>query len=117
MKEIDTKKIVDHVWEENDLHSEVYKVAAQIAINQYKQQEIRSNLKPNVFYTPEEIGILIRQRRKMLNVSVPTLAELSDVSDVTLYTTEENKTNLTIKTLTKILDVLGYEIRIVLKSV
>jgi len=68
------------------------------------------------FGDESNLGDLIKRRRKMLHI---TQEELSNVSGVGLHTIkriELNNANPTINTVMKILDMLGYELFINLKS-
>ena len=59
---------------------------------------------------------LIKERRKVLNVTQETLADLADVGLRTLKEFESGKGNPTLSTLQKLCDVLGFEIKFVIKS-
>jgi y4mF family transcriptional regulator len=63
-----------------------------------------------------QIGSKVRARRKELNVTQLHLAELAGVNVNTIYKLEQGQGNLTLKVLLKILDVLGLEIKLVVKS-
>ena len=67
------------------------------------------------FIVGSDVGGFIRLRRKQLKVKQEDLAEIAGISERTLRSIEKNKANPTIDTLTKLLDVLGYEIFINLK--
>lgn len=59
---------------------------------------------------------LIKERRKVLNVTQETLADLADVGLRTLKEFESGKGNPTLSTLQKLCDALGLEIKFVIKS-
>ncbi|MCH7398774.1 helix-turn-helix domain-containing protein [Belliella sp. DSM 107340] len=67
--------------------------------------------------TIQEIGIYIRERRKMLEVTQPDLAEMAGISINTLYKIERGVANPSVKVLKKIGDILGLEISIGLKKI
>jgi len=56
------------------------------------------------------IGKSIKERRKILRVTQPQLAELAGISVNTLYKIERGQANPTLDTLTKIADTLGMEV-------
>ncbi len=58
----------------------------------------------------------LKERRKVLNVTQETLAELSGVGLRTLKQFESGKGNPTLETLQKLCDVLGLEISLDIKS-
>ena len=64
----------------------------------------------------KQIGSKVRARRKELKVTQLHLAELAGVNVNTIYKLEQGEGNLTLKVLSKILDVLGLEIKLVVKS-
>ena len=57
-----------------------------------------------------EIGINIRDRRIFLNLKQEDLAEIAGVAIKTIYAIESGKANPSVKTLMKLLNVLGMEI-------
>ena len=63
-----------------------------------------------------EIGDTIQQRRKQLKITQAHLAEMAGVNINTIYRLEKNKANPTLEVLTKIADVLGMEIKLVIKK-
>jgi y4mF family transcriptional regulator len=63
-----------------------------------------------------KIGTIVRARRKELRVTQLHLAELAGVNVNTIYNLEQGEGNLTLNVLSKILDVLGLEIKLVVKS-
>jgi len=64
----------------------------------------------------EELIITIKERRKVLQVSQETLAELSGVGLRTLKQFESGKGNPTLLTLQKLADVLGMELCLKIKT-
>ena len=58
----------------------------------------------------EQIGTVIKTRRKSLGLTQPHLAELADISVNTLYKLERGQTNPTLEVLEKLLEVLGLEL-------
>ena len=62
------------------------------------------------------IGIAIRERRKELGVTQPHLAELAGVSTNTLYKLERGQGNPTLDVLNKLAEVLGMELKLVVKK-
>jgi transcriptional regulator with XRE-family HTH domain len=64
----------------------------------------------------EDIGAIVQRRRIELALNQQDLAEMSDVTIKTLYAIESNKGNPTIEVLQRVLDVLGLEIKIQIKS-
>jgi len=62
------------------------------------------------------LGEIIKRRRKILNITQEQLSEVSGIGKNTINKIELNKTNPTINTVMKILDTLGYELFINLKS-
>lgn len=65
----------------------------------------------------ESIGQTIKKRRKQLEITQPVLAELADVSKNTIYKLERGTSNPSIKVLNQILEVLGLEIKVHVKSI
>lgn len=63
-----------------------------------------------------QIGIAIKQRRKSLNITQPTLAALAGVGLNTLVAVERGEGNPKIDTLVAILDTLGQQFTITLKD-
>ncbi|MFZ4725809.1 MAG: helix-turn-helix domain-containing protein [Paludibacter sp.] len=59
----------------------------------------------------------IKERREMLQVTQETLAELSGVGLRTLKQFESGKGNPTLLTLQKLVDVLGMEVSLTLKTI
>lgn len=65
--------------------------------------------------TYSKIGKIIRIRRKELNLELKDLQDYSGVNYVSISDIENGKANPTIKTLEKLLDVLGMELDIKVK--
>jgi len=64
----------------------------------------------------EEIGELIRDRRKVLNVEQKDVAELAETSTHTLSNIETGKGNPTFAVLARVLGVLGLELTATLRQ-
>lgn len=64
----------------------------------------------------QEIGRTIRNRRKSLNITQPTLASLSEVGLNTLVSIERGNGNPKIQTILALLDTLGLKLEITLKD-
>ena len=64
----------------------------------------------------EEIGLVIKRRRDVLQISQQTLSEVSGIAVHTLSNIEAGKGNPTVDTLNRVLDVLGMEIRVEVKE-
>lgn len=60
----------------------------------------------------EQIGITIKERRKELGINQQELADLAAVGINSLVAIERGKGNPSMKTLLRILDVLGLEIKL-----
>ena len=65
--------------------------------------------------TYSKIGKIIRIRRKELNLELKDLQDYSGVNYVSISEIENGKANPTVKTLEKLLDVLGMELDIKVK--
>ncbi|NCA87127.1 MAG: XRE family transcriptional regulator [Clostridia bacterium] len=63
----------------------------------------------------QDIGKSLRQRRKVLKITQPHLAELAGVSTNMLYKIERGQVNPTVGIVQKIADVLGMEVIIRVK--
>lgn len=63
-----------------------------------------------------QIGEDIRTRRKMLDITQRTLAELSGVGINTLTRIERGEGNPSLEVLSKIADTLGMEIKLTIKQ-
>lgn len=66
--------------------------------------------------TIEEIGTVIRERRKLLGITQPDLAEMAQVSINTLYKLERGEFNPSVKILNQLAEVLGLEFSLGLKK-
>jgi transcriptional regulator with XRE-family HTH domain len=66
--------------------------------------------------TASEIGEHIKERRKVLRISQPDLAEMAGISINTLYKIERGQANPTIGILNKVADILGMEIKLEVKQ-
>ena len=64
----------------------------------------------------QELGELIKNRRKSLNVTQPTLALLAGVGLNTLVAIERGNGNPKIQTLLAVLDTLGLKLDVTLKD-
>lgn len=64
----------------------------------------------------KKIGKIIRERRKNLKLEIEDLKDYSDITCSTISNIENGKANPTIKTLQKILEPLGLEIKINIKE-
>lgn len=64
----------------------------------------------------QELGQVIRNRRKELNITQPHLAELAQISTNTLYKLERGQGNPSLEVLRKLAEVLGLELRLVVKG-
>lgn len=62
------------------------------------------------------IGSIVKERRKLLNITQETLADMSGVGLRTLKQLESGKGNPTIITLEKVADVLGMQLVLKIKS-
>ena len=62
------------------------------------------------------VGKMIKERRKTLRVTQPQLADLAGISVNTLYKIERGQANPTLETLTKISNVLGMEVSLIVKK-
>jgi transcriptional regulator with XRE-family HTH domain len=66
--------------------------------------------------TASEIGEHIKERRKVLRISQPDLAEMAGISINTLYKIERGQANPTIGIVNKVADILGMEIKLEVKQ-
>lgn len=64
----------------------------------------------------EQLVIALKHRREVLGVTQEQLADLSGVGLRTLKALESKKSNPTLDTLTKLADVLGMELKLVVKK-
>jgi transcriptional regulator with XRE-family HTH domain len=65
---------------------------------------------------PSEMGEIIKDRRQLLGVDQQSLAQLSGVSVHTLSNIESGKGNPSLTVLLRILDALGMELKVGIKS-
>lgn len=65
----------------------------------------------------QQIGTVIKTRRKELGITQPHLAELAGISTNTLYKLETGQTNPSLEVVQKIAEVLGMEIKLEVKKV
>ena len=63
-----------------------------------------------------QLVITLKKRREVLGVTQEQLADLSGVGLRTLKALESKKSNPTLETLTKLADVLGMELKLVVKK-
>mgnify|MGYP000893362548 FL=1 len=66
--------------------------------------------------TIKKLGKDIQRRRKELNLEMSDIADYSNISIPRLSNIENGKSNPTIKTIEKILDVLGLELVVIAKD-
>ena len=66
--------------------------------------------------TIQEIGSFIKERRQMLGITQPDLAEMAAVSINTLYKLERGEANPSVKVLNKLAEVLGLELSVSVKK-
>ena len=64
----------------------------------------------------DQLVITLKKRREELGVTQEQLADLSGVGLRTLKALESKKSNPTLETLTKLADVLGMELKLVVKK-
>jgi len=64
----------------------------------------------------EEPGKLLKARRNQLGITQLDLADLAGISANTLYKIERGQANPTLKVLFKLLDVLGMELKLIVKK-
>jgi y4mF family transcriptional regulator len=62
------------------------------------------------------LGKIIKDRRKELGITQPHLAELANVSKNTLYKLERGECNPSLEVIKNILDVLGLELNVGIKT-
>lgn len=66
--------------------------------------------------TIQEIGSTIKERRQVLGIIQPDLAEMAQVSINTLYKIERGEANPSVKVLNKLAEVLGMELSLTIKK-
>ncbi|HPR17782.1 MAG TPA: helix-turn-helix transcriptional regulator [Candidatus Cloacimonadota bacterium] len=64
----------------------------------------------------EELGKMIKERRKVLSIDQRNLSEISEVALHTISNIESGKGNPTFQVIDKLCDVLGLKIRISVKG-
>lgn len=64
----------------------------------------------------DELGNIIKKRRKELSISQPHLAELAGVSTNTLCKLERGQGNPSLAVLNKLSEVLGMELNLIVKK-
>ncbi len=64
----------------------------------------------------QQFGESIKKRRKELGITQPHLAELAGVSTNTLYKLERGQANPSLEVLGKLTEVLGMELKLVVKQ-
>ncbi|MGY6743132.1 MAG: helix-turn-helix domain-containing protein [Cecembia sp.] len=64
----------------------------------------------------KHLGQAIKNRRKELNITQPHLAELAQISTNTLYKLERGQGNPSLDTLSKLVEVLGMELKVEVKQ-
>ena len=64
----------------------------------------------------QQLGEIIKLRRKELGITQPHLAELAEVSTNTLYKIERGQANPSLEILGKLAEVLGMEIKLQVKQ-
>lgn len=67
--------------------------------------------------TIKEIGLYIKERRQVLGIIQPDLAEMAQVSINTLYKIERGEANPSVKVLNKLAEVLGMELSLSIKKI
>jgi transcriptional regulator with XRE-family HTH domain len=65
----------------------------------------------------KEMGLFIKERRQVLGMIQPDLAEMAQVSINTIYKIERGETNPSIKVLNKLAEVLGIELTLSMKKI
>jgi y4mF family transcriptional regulator len=65
----------------------------------------------------EDIGKVIRERRKSLRITQPDLAELAGISVNSLYKLERGESNPTVDLIEKVIAVLGLEMKLEVKKI
>ena len=70
----------------------------------------------HIVMTIIEIGEQIKDRRKVLRIIQPDLAEMAGISINTLYKIERGQANPTVEILNKVADILGMELRLEVKQ-
>lgn len=63
-----------------------------------------------------QLGELIKNRRKVLRITQPHLADLANISTNTLYKIERGQANPSLEVINKLAEVLGMELRLEVKT-
>jgi DNA-binding XRE family transcriptional regulator len=63
------------------------------------------------------LGLFMQQRREELSLKQEDLAEMTGISSKTIYLIESGKGNPSINTLRKILEILGLEIAVQIRTI
>jgi len=95
--------------------SAIEKLQRDIATEQQKLENILQGIKNQVAEL-SQLNTFIRNRRKELNLTQDDLSEISNISKNTLYAIEKGDDNASYRIISKILDVLGYELVPTLKD-
>ena len=64
----------------------------------------------------KELGLQIRDRRKVLKITQPDLSEIAGISTNTLYKIETGLANPSLDIINKIIEVLGMELTLAVKN-
>jgi len=72
--------------------------------------------KPTILSTKKRIGRTIQERRSELGLDISDLTNFSGVSSSLISNIENGKSNSTVNTLEKILDILGLELCVKIKE-
>ena len=96
----------------------IYYIKSQYIVKYACYLKLFCNIAPKSQYIEimKKIGEEIRLRRKLLKIDQKTLAELAGVSINTLTKIERGESNPSVNVLTKILDTLGMDIKIIIKG-
>lgn len=88
------------------INKEIYYFIVHLGINR------------NIFQVnKEKLGKIIKARRESLSLKQEDLAEMSGVTSKTIYLVENGKGNPSFDTIQKLLQILGREIDITIKSI
>lgn len=66
---------------------------------------------------PKKIGKIIKERREFLRIDQISFCEIAEISQHTLSSIENGKGNPSLSTLQKVLNVLGFELKLGVKGV
>lgn len=70
----------------------------------------------HIIMIASELGKRVKERRKVLQITQPDLAEMAGISINTLYKIERGQANPTVEILNKIADILGMELKLEVKQ-